>query len=163
MLKEPTLYLESTVISYLAAFPSRDLIVAGHQQVTQEWWDKASFRFKLFISEVVLEEVSRGDRQAAEKRLQIVSGLPILTLTSEVKFLALEYQQKLGLPAKAMLDVIHLAYAVAYKLDFLLTWNCAHLANGIIISKLQTLNNISGRKTPVIVTPEELLELPEGG
>jgi hypothetical protein len=89
-----------------------------------------------------------------------VAELPILALTQEVEFLAEEYLHKLGLPRGAQLDVVHLACAVFYKMDYLLTWNCTHLANGLVIKRLQRANAALGRPTPIIATPEELLTSP---
>jgi hypothetical protein len=89
--------------------------------------------------------------------------LPILKLTDEIEILSVEYHDKLGLPQKARMDVIHLAYVVAYEIDYLLTWNCSHLANGLVIQRLQNLNIRLGRKSPIIITPEELLVYPIGG
>lgn len=162
-LKNPTLYLESTIPSYLTARPSRDLIVAAHQQITHEWWQQVRTNFDIYISEAVLDEISAGDSDAASRRLAIVKEMPILALSEEVGSLAIEYQKELGLPYSAQLDIVHLACAVVYELDYLLTWNCKHLANGVIIQRLNNVNTTLGRKTPVIITPEELLEMPEGG
>jgi hypothetical protein len=114
MTSKPTLYLESTVISYLAAYPSRDLIVAAHQQITHEWWDRARLKFSMYISQAVLDEISVGDPDAVSRRLALVSKLPILALTEEVEALAKEYLGKLGLPRGARLDLVHLASAVVY-------------------------------------------------
>ena len=163
MSKNPTLYLESTIPSYLTARPSRDLIVAAHQQITSEWWQQARTNFDIYVSEAVLDEISAGDPDAASRRLTLTEGLPILSLTEEVGSLAIEYQHGLGLPLSAQLDMVHLAYAVVYELDYLLTWNCAHIANGVVIHRLRKVNAALGRATPVIITPEELLETPEGG
>jgi len=162
MAETPTLYLESTIPSYLAAKPSRDLIVASHQQITHEWWSSSRSRFDMYISEAVLDEAGRGDPDAASRRLEIVKNLPVLALTKEIESLALEYLDSLALPGRARLDVIHLACAVIYELDYLLTWNCAHLANGVVIRRLQDFNSPRGLAIPVIVTPEELLEEPIG-
>jgi hypothetical protein len=163
MASKPALYLESTIISYLAAYPSRDLIVAAHQQITHERWDRARSKFSNYISQAVLDEISVGDPDAASRRLALVAGLPILALTEDVRFLAEEYLRKLGLPRGAQLDVIHLACAVFYEVDYLLTWNCAHLANGLVIKRLQRVNGALGRPTPIIATPEELLTSPGRG
>jgi hypothetical protein len=157
----PSLYLESTIPSYLAALPSHDLIVAAHQQVTRTWWQYSRPRFKLYISEAVLEEISAGDSGAAASRLSLIRAIPVLAITDEVGKLAEQYLKYLGLPARAELDTIHLACAVVYELAYLLTWNCKHLANGIIIQRLQHLNQELQRWTPVIVTPEELLDNPD--
>jgi hypothetical protein len=156
------LYLESTIPSYLAARPSRDLIVAAHQQITHEWWQQARPDFDIYISQVVLDEISAGDPDAAARRLALMEGLPLLDATEEVEALTGEYQHQLGMPPAAAVDVAHLAYAVAYELDYLLTWNCSHLANGRVIQRVQALNATLGRVTPIILTPEELLEGPAG-
>jgi hypothetical protein len=117
----------------------------------------------MYISQAVLDEISVGDPDAVSRRLALVARLPILALTEEVETLAREYLNKLGLPRGASLDLVHLASAVFYEMDYLLTWNCAHLANGLVIKRLQKVNTILGRPTPIIATPEELLESPEGG
>jgi hypothetical protein len=162
MRAKPTLYLESTIPSYLAARPSRDLIVAAHQQITHEWWEQVRFEFDIYVSQAVVDEVSAGDPAVATRRLALVDGLPRLVLTDEVDALAGEYLRRLGLPPSARLDAIHLACTVVYGLDYLLTWNCAHLANGQVIRRLWEINRALGRSTPVIVTPEELLGAPGG-
>jgi hypothetical protein len=152
----PTVYLETTIPSYLAGRPSRDLVVAAHQQITQDWWAVARPGFDLFISEAVLEEIRAGDPAMAARRLEIVEGLPVLSLRDGVRNLVHIYRGELGLPPQAGADVVHIAFAVAYELDYLLTWNCKHIANGQIIQRLVEVNRRLGRSTPVIVTPEEL-------
>ncbi|REJ86766.1 MAG: DNA-binding protein [Planctomycetota bacterium] len=157
----PSLYLETTIPSYLAAFPSRDLIIAAHQQMTHEWWRTASDRFDLYISEAVLDEIHAGDRDAADRRKQLVDGLPILELSDDVAALVDSYDDRLGLLGRARADLLHIAFAVAYEMDYLVTWNCRHIANGETIRRLVDANTELGRFTPVIVTPEELLESTE--
>ncbi|MBU1598934.1 type II toxin-antitoxin system VapC family toxin [bacterium] len=153
-----TVYLETTVVSYLVAHPSRDLVVSAHQQITREWWDITQKRFKLFVSEAVLEEISRGDSMAVARRQEIVKELPVLELNEDVRELVRGYEKRLGLPKQARADIVHIAFAVAYKLDYLLTWNCSHIANGEVIRRLLRLNKELKRLTPIILTPEELLE-----
>lgn len=151
-------YLETTIPSYLAAKVSRDLVIAAHQQITQEWWQTAHGRFELYISEAVLDEVRAGDPEAVERRLQLIESLPVLALNKDVRSLTRHYDRTLGLSGKARADIPHLAYAVAYQMDYLVTWNCAHLANGEMIRRLFEANAQLGRSTPLIVTPEEILE-----
>lgn len=157
----PTAYLETTVPSYLAARPSRDLVVAAHQQIVHEWWHTARKRFDLFISEAVLDEIRAGDSEVVERRLAIVESLPILGINEEVRSLLRTYDRELGLRGRARADLPHFAFAVAYEMDFLVTWNCSHIANGTIIRRLLHLNERLQRPTPLIVTPEEVLESPE--
>ncbi len=152
----PTVYLETTIPSYLAGRPSRDLIVAAHQQLTHDWWEEARTHFDLFISEAVLEEIRAGDPELATRRVKIVEDLPLLSLHDGVRGLVRIYLAELGLPPQAAADVVHISFAVAYQLDYLVTWNCKHIANGHVIQRLVDVNRRLGRPTPVILTPEEL-------
>jgi hypothetical protein len=154
-------YLETTIPSYLAAYPSRDLIIAAHQQITHEWWRDAPKRFDLYISAAVLDEIRSGDPDAAVRRLAIVERLPILELNDDVRTLVHAYDERLGLVGRARADLPHFAFAVAYEMDYLVTWNCAHIANGEVVRRLREANLELGRFTPLIVTPEEILEPPE--
>lgn len=151
-----SVYLETTVPSYVAAKPSRDLIVAAHQQITREWWQDARERFELFISEAVVAEIRLGDPEASARRLQFVQDLPRLQLNDDVRSLVRLYDEKLGLPTQAKVDVLHIAFAVGHGMDYLLTWNCAHIANGEVIRRLQEVNREIDQVTPIILTPEEL-------
>ena len=151
-------YLETTIPSYLAANASRDLVIAAHQQITQDWWQTAHGRFELYISEAVLEEVRAGDPEAVEKRLRLIESLPVLALNEDVRALTRHYDKALGLSGKARADIPHLAYAVSYRMDYLVTWNCSHLANGEMIQRLLKANAELKCPTPLIVTPEEILE-----
>jgi len=156
-----SVYLETTIPSYLAALPSRELIVAAHQQISHEWWKTARDRFDLFISEAVLDEVRAGDPEVATRRLNFLNGLPVLQLNDEVRSLTREYDRALGLHGRARADLPHFAFAVVYEMDYLVTWNCTHIANGTIIRRLLFLNDQLGLSTPLIITPEEILESPE--
>jgi predicted nucleic acid-binding protein len=146
------------VPSYLVARPSRDLIVAAHQQITQEWWNTAKDRFDLYVSEAVLAEIRAGDANYAARRSELVAELDVLAFSDDVEDLIRAYHHRLGLVGSAAADLPHLAYAVAYNMDYLVTWNCKHIANGQVIRRLNVVNTEIGRPTPVIVTPEELLE-----
>lgn len=159
----PTVYLETTVPSCLAARPSRDLIIiAAHQQIMHEWWRDACERFDVYISEAVLTEIRAGDPDAAARRLAIVEGLPIVELNNDVRALVHTYDERLGFVGRARADLPHLAFAVAYAMDYLVTWNCTHIANGEVIHRLIDINSEFHRHTPIIVAPEELLESPGG-
>jgi hypothetical protein len=153
-----TVYLETTIPSYLAARASRDLIVAAHQQITQDWWQTARDRFDLYVSAAVLDELRAGDPEAVERRLQFIEDLPVLRLNDDVRALTRHYGETLGLAGRARADIPHLAYAVSYQVDYLVTWNCSHIANGEMIRRLFRANVELKRPTPLIVTPEEILE-----
>ena len=152
----PSVYLETTIPSYLASRPSRDLVTAAHQQVTHDWWLVAGRHFRLYASEAVIEEIRQGDPEIAARRLELIRDLPVLELRDDVIELAEIYARSLGLSQDAKVDLVHIAFAVAYDLDYLVTWNCKHIANGSVIRRLTQINQRLRRATPVIVTPEEL-------
>jgi hypothetical protein len=150
-------YLETTVISYLTALPSRDIVQAAHQQITREWWGSRD-RFELFVSEAVLQEAARGNAEAAARRLAALEGLPVLAVGAEVSELAERFVQVSAIPAKAAIDAVHIAVAVVSGMDYLLTWNCTHIANAAIRAKIEHTCRSAGLQPPIICTPEELME-----
>ena len=150
------LYVETSVISYLAARPSRDLIVAAHQQITHEWWDIRRFEFDLSLSQLVLTEAKFGDPGVAAARLQLLQGIPLLDIHDEVAELAQQLLSAGYLPRKAAQDAIHIAIAAIHGMDYLLTWNCKHIANAHMRPRIERLIHIAGYHVPVIATPEEL-------
>jgi hypothetical protein len=151
------LYLETTVPSYLTAWPSRDLIRASHQQITREWWETRRSDFELFISQLVLDEAAAGDPEAARARLVVLANVPLLDLTEEVSSLALALVSSLALPVKATTDAAHIALAAVHGIHFLLTWNCAHIANAEMSTTIHAVCREHGFTAPVICTPEELM------
>jgi predicted nucleic acid-binding protein len=154
----PTLYLETTVPSYLAARRSRDLIVMANQELTHEWWENRRLGYRLVISSAVLEEIRQGDRRAAIARMGYVEKLEILPIRDEIEKIAQVYFEALKIPKKAFRDSLHLAVCSFYGITFLMTWNCVHLANASNFEKLRTLNQKMGLKGPTICTPYELME-----
>lgn len=152
-----SVYIETTIPSYLTSRPSRDLVTAAHQQITHEWWATAPNRFEVYVSEAVIDEIRLGNLEYAAKRIEIVSKFEILALTDDVASLIREYRARLVLTGSAANDLAHFAFSVAYNIDYLVTWNCRHIANGQVIRRLAKANDDIGRRTPVIVTPEELL------
>jgi len=151
-------YVETSVLSYLTSRLSRDLIVAGHQQLTQEWWASRRDKFDLFVSQTVIEEASAGDREAARQRLSILEQLPLLELSQEALDLARDLVHGGPLPAKAEVDALHIAIAATNRVDFLLTWNCKHLANAALRNCIDRVCRARGYDPVVICTPEELQE-----
>lgn len=156
---KPSVYIETSVVSYHTAKLSKNLIVAAHQQITQEWWEKSLPYFSPFISPVVLEEASRGDQEAARLRLSQLEDFPVLKIIPEIEKLSTKYYESLRIPEKAKADTFHLALATWYQIDFLVTWNCSHIANGFIIQQLKKINLDLGFQTPEVCTPEELMEV----
>ena len=154
---KPKVYLETTVISYLTGFPSRDLIVAAHQQITREWWQGRK-RFDLYVSQIVVQEAGGGDPQAASSRLKTLERVSILKLTPESRDLAKKLLTQGPIPQNAALDALHIAIAVVNGMDFLVTWNCTHIANAAMRIMIETVCRSLGYEPPVICTPEELME-----
>lgn len=159
LIMKQSVYLETTIISYLAARPSRDLIVAGHQQITLEWWEKASPKFQCYVSEVVIEESEKGDAEVAKKRLNLISGFQILSVNEEIIKTASLFFERLKIPEKSRLDSFHLAIASWYKMDYLLSWNCKHIVSGSVRKTLNEIKDEVKIHIPIICTPEELMEI----
>jgi hypothetical protein len=150
-------YVETTIPSYLAARPSRDLLIAAHQQLTWEWWESRRPAFDLYISEAVLDESAAGDATLARMRLQLLAEVPILALTGEILKLAEALVTEGPIPRKAAGDALHIAVATAYACDYLLTWNCRHIANAEIQRTVRRVLRRHGFEMPTICTPEELM------
>ena len=151
-------YIETTIVSYLVASPSRDVIQSAHQQVTREWWARRS-RFDLFVSRPVLAEAGRGDVTAAARRLEKLTGIPQLSIGRGTGALANTLLRTGALPLKARIDAVHVAIAATNGMDYLLTWNLRHLANAAIRGKIEDACRRAGVRPPVICTPEELMEV----
>lgn len=154
----PKIYLETTIPSYLTARPSRDLVTAAHQQITREWWDTRRHAFALFVSQMVLDEAGAGDPEAAARRLTVLTPLPLLNPHEEEAELAQALLEHVPLPASAAADALHIAIAVVNGMDYLLTWNCTHIANATLRSRIEAVCRSKGFEVPIICTPEELLE-----
>ncbi|HEY2951437.1 MAG TPA: type II toxin-antitoxin system VapC family toxin [Verrucomicrobiae bacterium] len=154
---KPKLYLETTVPSYLSAWPSRDLIRAGHQQITREWWRTRRGDFDIFVSQFVLDEAAAGDTEAARDRLEALKDFPLLDITEDVDELAAAFIKTLALPPKAVTDAAHIAVAAVHRMHFLLTWNCTHIANAEMAVAIEQVCREHSLACPVICTPEELM------
>jgi hypothetical protein len=155
---KPRVYLETSVISCLASRPSRDLIVAANQQITQEWWQLRRQDFDLFISQLVVQEASAGDEHAAQQRLQAIADIPLLTLSEEAVAFAEKLVKEGPMPQKAVEDALHIAVATLNGMDYLLTWNFKHIANATMRYKIERICRLIGYEPPIICTPQELLE-----
>jgi len=154
---KPKLYLETTIPSYYSARPSKDVVIAGHQYTTREWWETCIGDYDVFVSELVFKEASRGDPDAAGRRRALIEGFPVLGVTQAALDLAAIYLAELHVPPNAEADALHLALATLNSMDYLLTWNCRHTARGSVIRSLPVVNSKYGYGTPAICTPEELL------
>lgn len=152
----PKIYLETTIISYLAARPSKDLITAAHQQVTHDWWQNRRRDFDLFSSQLVIQESSAGDAAVAQTRLQLLSDISLVQVNVDCVSLARALVEKGPIPGKAAVDALHIAIATVHGMDYLLTWNCKHIANAEMQTAVSRICRSAGYEPPVICTPEEL-------
>ena len=151
-------YLETTIVSYLTARPSRDLLVAAHQQITSDWWASKRQEFDLFVSQLVLEEASAGDSEAASRRLKLIEGIDLIGLTEASLALAENLIVSGAVPADSAEDALHVAVAAVNGMDYVLTWNCRHIANAAKRGHIEATCLDAGYAAPIICTPEELLE-----
>jgi hypothetical protein len=156
---KPTLYLETTIIGYLTMRGSGMLRVAANQQTTRDWWDSRRQSFDLFVSRFVVDECSNGDPVAAEQRLKRIQGIPLLQTSDDVNALAESLLAGVPLPEKAAIDALHISVAAVNGIEYLLTWNCKHIANPSMRPRIESLCRKLGYEPPVICTPQELLEI----
>jgi len=155
---KPTVYIETTIVSYLTAWPSNDPVRAGHQKSTQDWWKTASDQFELLCSELVLMEASGGDSNASAARLEALKGIPVLPLTQAATELADALLAAGAIPKTAARDAAHIGICAVNGVSFLLTWNFTHLANPWMQHRIQEVCISRGYAPPVICSPEALLE-----
>jgi predicted nucleic acid-binding protein len=151
-------YIETSVVSYLVARPSRDMVIAAHQELTREWWETRCLAFDLLISELVREEARKGDVGASDKRMIIIERIPILETSEAAVSLAEQLVSAGPIPSESAADALHIAVAAVNGVDYLLTWNCKHLANAAHRNRIEALVEEAGYAPPIICTPEELME-----
>ena len=152
-----TVYVETSIIGYLSARSSNNLILMANVEATWEWWDSRRSQFALYISQVVLDEVAQGDSAISSRRLEILRDFPLLEVEQAVQNLAAQFLRQSNLPLKAADDALHIAVATVYGLDYLLTWNCKHIANAQIQKKLSQISLNSGYELPIICISYELM------
>ena len=152
-----SVYIESSVISYLAARPSRDLVIAGHQAVTAEWWDNQRLRYDAYVSPLVVVEISAGDASAAEKRLRVIADIPSVSIAAGAELLASALLASNAVPANSARDALHIAIAATQGMDYLVTWNFKHINNASTRTMVVNVVSNSGFVCPVLCSPEELM------
>lgn len=155
---KPKIYIETSIPSYLTAKPSSDVRVTANREVTLEWWEVRRSDFELYISEFVIAEISRGDPEAAKRRLEAITDISELEATEEVRVLGKALILEGPIPPKAEIDAYHIAIAAVNGMDYLLTWNCTHIANAVMRAKIEMVCRRYGYEPPVICTPQELME-----
>jgi hypothetical protein len=150
-------YIETTIPSYLAARPSHDLLVAAHQEITRHWWESRRSNFSLYASELVVQEARAGDARLASRRAEILRDVPILPVNGEIVKLAEGLIVGGPIPRKAVGDAMHIAIATVYGCEYLLTWNCRHIANAELQRAIRRVIGEHGYEAPNLCTPEELM------
>jgi predicted nucleic acid-binding protein len=156
---KPKVYLETTIISYLTARPSRDIITAAHQQSTQEWWDMSREKFDVYVSQIVIQEAGSGDDEAIQRRLEVIEDITEIEVLPEAVALAQALVSDRLIPERAAADALHIAIATVQGMDYLLTWNLKHIANATIRNAIADACRQQGYEPPIICTPEELMEV----
>ena len=150
--------METSVVSYLTAHPSHDVVMAGHQATTREWWKDRRRKFQIFISQLVWDEASRGDAEAVVRRLKILKPLRWLQVKKDAAVLAKALVNEGPMPENAEDDALHIALAATHGMHFLLTWNFTHIANAATEEEIRGICQAHGFPLPVICTPDELME-----
>ena len=151
------IYIETSIVSYLTSRPSRDIIIAAHQQITNSWWDNFRNDYQLFTSQLVLDEASSGDSFASEKRIQRLENIDLLDITDDTIEITENLLKNHCLPSKAVEDAMHIAIASIHNMKYLLTWNCKHIANARMRPLIEKVLYDNDYRVPIICTPEELL------
>ena len=152
-----SVYLETSIVSYYTARPSRDLVIAAWQEVTHEMWPVLQTDLDRYISALVIQEASRGDKEAAERRLNTLSGIPVLELTDHARELANSLITSGAIPATSEEDALHIAVASLNGMEFLLTWNFSHINNAFKKARIVKAIEDHGFVPPEICSPEELV------
>ena len=156
---KPSIYLETSVIGCLAMRLSGVLRMAANQQVTRDWWDNERQRYDLFVSRYVVDECSNGDPVAAQERLVFLENIPLLEVSDAAVTLAQALVTNVPLPPKAVIDAYHISVAAVHGVEFLVTWNCKHIANPALQKRIASVCRELGCEPPVICTPQEILEI----
>jgi len=155
---KPSVYIETSIVSYLTARPSNDIRAMANQNSTIEWWEGRRQDFEVFVSEFVVVEASGGDPEAAERRLSAINDLAELEVTEDARELARWLISEGSIPEQAEVDAFHISVAAVNGMEYLLSWNCKHIANAAIRPKIEAVCRRHGYEPPIICTPQELME-----
>jgi predicted nucleic acid-binding protein len=152
-----TVYIETSIVSYLRQRPSSQVVMAARQLLTREWWDTERTNYELVVSQFVVDEAASGDPILAAERMQALAGIPLLPNAPQIVRIANEIMSRAILPLKAQVDALHIAAVAHHRIQYLLTWNCKHIANAKILPRIHQVLTDAGVPIPMICTPEELL------
>lgn len=158
-----SVYIETSIVSYLTAQPSRDLLAAAWQKATVDWWDTQRSRFDLYTSDLALEEAAKGDAEAAARRLEVLGAIAVLAITDAVRDLSHALIRDGALPPRALDNALHIALAAVHGADYLLTWNCRHIDNAEMKPLIRSVCAVNGHACPEICTPQELMGVSDNG
>ena len=154
----PRVYIETSIVSYLRQRSSGQVVTAARQLLTRRWWESERFNFELVTSQYVIDEAADGDPQLAQERLESLDDIPLLQLGPDIDAIASEIMSRAILPPKAQVDALHIATAAHHGIDYLLTWNCTHIANARILPRIHRVLVEMNCFVPIICTPEEMLD-----
>ena len=154
----PRVYIETSIVSYLRQRSSGQVVTAARQLLTRRWWESERFNFELVTSQYVIDEAADGDPQLAQERLESLDDIPLLQLGPDIDAIASEIMSRAILPPKAQVDALHIATAAHHGIDYLLTWNCTHIANARILPRIHRVLAEMNCFVPMICTPEEMLD-----
>lgn len=154
-----TVYIETSVIGYLTSRPSRDLLTAANQQLTHDWWNERRRHFDIYISQFVIDECAAGDTTAARGRLDVLTHARQLAVTGAVEILGEALIHHASLPEQAQIDALHISISAVHGMEYLLTWNCTHIANAVLRPRIEAVCRHYGYEPPIICTPQELMEV----
>ncbi len=157
-----TVYLETSVIGYATARKLTGVLAAARQTITQGWFAPDAASFDLFVSQAVIREVAAGDPIAAKERAVFLQGHAVLATTDPAKALARDLIATGAVPREEIEDALHIAIAAVHAMDYLLTWNCRHIANATMRGLIERVCREAGYEPAVICTPEELTSDDEG-
>jgi len=150
-------YIETSVVSYYAGQASRDVVVAGRQQSTQEFWPQLSSELLPHVSALVVKEAGRGNPELARRRLYAIDSFPVLRVTPEAERLAGEIMDGHGIPQEYPEDAVHIAVAAVAGMDFIVTWNFSHINNPFTKMMIRQAVENAGYECPEIVSPDAFL------
>lgn len=153
---KPKVYIESSVISYLTARSSNDLVKAARQTITETWWTENLQHFAVYVSELVEQEIAQGHPEAAARRLAVTSTIKNPTLSEEAQVIAEQLVTAQAVPADSKEDALHIGIAAANGIDFLLTWNFKHINNASTKAAIRRIIEGLGYQCPELCSPEEL-------
>ena len=152
--RKRSIYIETSVVSYYTGRASRDVVIAGHQQATQDFWLQLSDELLPHVSALVLNEAGKGDLDLARKRLDAVRSFPVLRTTPEAERLARKIVDQRGIPAEFPEDALHVAIAAIAGMDCIVIWNFSHINNPFTKMMIRHAVENEGYECPEIVTPD---------